>query len=257
MHGLGQIWLEAGQLELISTDPEFGRMWPDFGRIWATRVGGMITTLHRFWSNVANPGAPTHARQHARGTSVYEGEYENDKKHGVGKFTWPSGRSYEGQWVSGRRQGVGWVCPGGRQCWYTLGYCASTVPGLAQRAPIAPLSGDPWGVGKFISRPGGGIGQNLALRGSLQVVIGGPPWSRWGRLVRLSPGRPRLARRLRAVVEAVGLSAPLLQRSARITDREPSSMRCRGRGGTLRRGRPARIAMFSRRSSSPRTTGRT
>ena len=27
---------------------------------------------------------------------VYEGDYENDKKHGFGTFSWPDGRKYVG-----------------------------------------------------------------------------------------------------------------------------------------------------------------
>jgi len=32
----------------------------------------------------------------------YEGEYVNDKKHGYGIYTYPDGRSYKGQWASGK-----------------------------------------------------------------------------------------------------------------------------------------------------------
>jgi len=45
--------------------------------------------------------------RHKKGVMVYEGQYCDDKKHGSGKFTWPSGKSYEGQWVSGERHGIG------------------------------------------------------------------------------------------------------------------------------------------------------
>uniref|UniRef100_A0A7S0FG56 MORN repeat-containing protein n=1 Tax=Pyrodinium bahamense TaxID=73915 RepID=A0A7S0FG56_9DINO len=55
--------------------------------------------------------------QHPRGPMVYEGQYRNDKKHGEGRFTWPSGKAYEGQWASGQRHGVGVdVNPGGAKC---------------------------------------------------------------------------------------------------------------------------------------------
>lgn len=29
----------------------------------------------------------------------YKGEWLNDKMHGYGEFTWPDGKSYEGQYV--------------------------------------------------------------------------------------------------------------------------------------------------------------
>lgn len=32
----------------------------------------------------------------------YEGEYLDDKKHGSGKFTWPDGREYNGLWANGK-----------------------------------------------------------------------------------------------------------------------------------------------------------
>ena len=31
----------------------------------------------------------------------------NDKKHGHGKYTWPDGRIFEGEWVLGKREGKG------------------------------------------------------------------------------------------------------------------------------------------------------
>ena len=33
---------------------------------------------------------------------VYDGQYSQDKKHGVGVFTWPDGRKYKGDWVDGK-----------------------------------------------------------------------------------------------------------------------------------------------------------
>lgn len=29
---------------------------------------------------------------------TYEGEFQDDKKHGFGTFTWPDGRKYKGNW---------------------------------------------------------------------------------------------------------------------------------------------------------------
>lgn len=35
------------------------------------------------------------------------GDYVNDKKHGLGVFTWPDGRSYDGEWANGKQDGKG------------------------------------------------------------------------------------------------------------------------------------------------------
>ena len=32
----------------------------------------------------------------------YEGEYIDDKKEGKGSFFWPDGRKYEGDWLNGK-----------------------------------------------------------------------------------------------------------------------------------------------------------
>jgi hypothetical protein len=37
----------------------------------------------------------------------YEGEYKNDKKHGIGTFYWPDGRVYKGEWADGKQHGKG------------------------------------------------------------------------------------------------------------------------------------------------------
>lgn len=37
----------------------------------------------------------------------YEGEYQRDKKHGVGYFEWESGNSYAGNYSSDERSGYG------------------------------------------------------------------------------------------------------------------------------------------------------
>lgn len=38
---------------------------------------------------------------------MYEGDYENDKKHGQGVFTWASGNIYKGDFVEDQRMGNG------------------------------------------------------------------------------------------------------------------------------------------------------
>lgn len=37
----------------------------------------------------------------------YEGEYQNDVKHGRGKYTYPNGDVYNGEWNEGKRHGKG------------------------------------------------------------------------------------------------------------------------------------------------------
>lgn len=32
----------------------------------------------------------------------YEGNYQDDKKHGFGTFTWADGRQYKGEWRNGK-----------------------------------------------------------------------------------------------------------------------------------------------------------
>ena len=32
----------------------------------------------------------------------YEGDYLEDKKHGLGTFYWPDGRKYTGSWFNGK-----------------------------------------------------------------------------------------------------------------------------------------------------------
>ena len=38
---------------------------------------------------------------------TYEGEYDNDKKHGHGVYKWQNGRIYDGFWANGVQDGVG------------------------------------------------------------------------------------------------------------------------------------------------------
>lgn len=37
----------------------------------------------------------------------YEGEYLDDKKHGLGVFSWENGKQYEGSWFNGKQHGKG------------------------------------------------------------------------------------------------------------------------------------------------------
>lgn len=45
--------------------------------------------------------------KYTHGEYVYEGEWSNDKMHGVGKFLYASGASYEGDWVDNVYSGKG------------------------------------------------------------------------------------------------------------------------------------------------------
>jgi len=38
---------------------------------------------------------------------IYEGNYVFDKKHGYGMYKWPDGRKYEGNWNDGKQDGKG------------------------------------------------------------------------------------------------------------------------------------------------------
>ena len=38
---------------------------------------------------------------------IYHGEYFNDKKHGTGSFIWSDGKRYSGTWVNGKQHGEG------------------------------------------------------------------------------------------------------------------------------------------------------
>lgn len=38
---------------------------------------------------------------------TYEGEYQDDRKHGFGIYTWPDKRQYTGQWEYGLQHGQG------------------------------------------------------------------------------------------------------------------------------------------------------
>jgi len=37
----------------------------------------------------------------------YEGSYQNDLKHGSGRYTYPNGDIYDGEWQNGLRHGQG------------------------------------------------------------------------------------------------------------------------------------------------------
>jgi hypothetical protein len=45
---------------------------------------------------------------------IYIFKYKEDKKDGAGKFFWPDGRSYEGEWKNCKQHGVGiFITPDG------------------------------------------------------------------------------------------------------------------------------------------------
>lgn len=39
--------------------------------------------------------------------SVYEGEFHEGRRHGHGKYTYPNGDTYEGEWNQGKKHGKG------------------------------------------------------------------------------------------------------------------------------------------------------
>ena len=46
----------------------------------------------------------------------YIGEWKNGKKHGQGTFTYPDGRKYVGEWKNGKKHGQGtWTSPNGKK----------------------------------------------------------------------------------------------------------------------------------------------
>ena len=46
-------------------------------------------------------------RFNAQNCNMYEGNYENDKKNGMGQFTWESGNYYKGCYKDDERHGYG------------------------------------------------------------------------------------------------------------------------------------------------------
>ena len=42
-------------------------------------------------------------------SDIYEGEYENDMKHGFGLYKWANGSSYEGYFKADRKHGKGTI----------------------------------------------------------------------------------------------------------------------------------------------------
>eukprot|EP00438_Fugacium_kawagutii_P002143 Skav218493 [mRNA] locus=scaffold538:1344458:1348152:- [translate_table: standard] len=45
---------------------------------------------------------------------TYTGNYRNGLRHGQGKFNWPDGRSYEGEWEDGKQHGQGTLIQKGK-----------------------------------------------------------------------------------------------------------------------------------------------
>ncbi len=43
----------------------------------------------------------------------YEGDYLDDKKHGLGTFKWKDGKMYKGQWGNGKQEGEGTLTENG------------------------------------------------------------------------------------------------------------------------------------------------
>ena len=46
---------------------------------------------------------------------TYEGDYVLDKKDGIGTFCWPDGRKYIGGWKNGKQHGSGVYIANGQQ----------------------------------------------------------------------------------------------------------------------------------------------
>jgi hypothetical protein len=42
----------------------------------------------------------------------YDGELENDKRHGWGEYIWKDSRRYRGQWKEGKQHGIGFFSAG-------------------------------------------------------------------------------------------------------------------------------------------------
>jgi len=48
-----------------------------------------------------------HQMNRKKATEVYDGEWENDKMHGFGAYSYGDGSTYEGYWIDGRRHNYG------------------------------------------------------------------------------------------------------------------------------------------------------
>lgn len=47
-------------------------------------------------------------------TQKYDGEFKDDKRHGLGTFTWDNGKIYIGHWENGKMKGEGtYILPDG------------------------------------------------------------------------------------------------------------------------------------------------
>ena len=51
--------------------------------------------------------------KHPSLTTIFTGEYKDDKKHGYGIYQWSDGRTYSGHWCRGKQHGLGtYIVPG-------------------------------------------------------------------------------------------------------------------------------------------------
>ena len=48
-----------------------------------------------------------HGRGKAKGIDIYEGEFKQGNKHGIGTYVWPDGPRYQGSYAEDRRSGFG------------------------------------------------------------------------------------------------------------------------------------------------------
>ena len=48
---------------------------------------------------------------------IYIGEYKEDKKDGEGEYEWPDGRKYKGSWKDGKQHGEGLFYIADKKIW--------------------------------------------------------------------------------------------------------------------------------------------